>query len=199
MIGRRPAAALRAAFRSPRAARTARPRSRRRSGRRGLRRDFRAGDRRGATRATAAATRPHAPRAARTRRRSAPAACERHARSRHPCVRPRQSAGPWPSGPHSPSRTRRCAGAFVHLRPVRRSLDGTSSARSPPKLSEVTRPSATNSASPSSTWERRSPLVSISSSKNDAPCSLMQSASNCARGLGCAAASCGDSDVQTLA
>jgi hypothetical protein len=85
------------------------------------------------------------------------------------------------------------------LGPVRRSLDGTSSARSPPKLSEVTRPSATNSASASSTWERSKRLPSISSSKNDAPCSLMQSASNCARGLGCAAASCGDSDVQTLA
>ena len=79
--------------------------------------------------------------------------------------------------------------------PVRRSLDGTSNARSPPKLSEVTRPSATNSASASSTCERRRPVTSISSSKNDAPFSLMQSTSNCARGLGCAAASRGVTDV----
>ena len=54
--------------------------------------------------------------------------------------------------------------------PVGRRSDGTSKARRPPKLSEVTRPSATSSASASSTWVRKSPVPSTSSSKNDAPC-----------------------------
>ena len=63
---------------------------------------------------------------------------------------------------------RRGAGAAAGAGPRR--SDGTSSARSPPKLSEVTRPSATSSASASSTWARNRPVPSTSSSKNDAPC-----------------------------
>ena len=64
---------------------------------------------------------------------------------------------PAPSGRHPPCRTRRCgAGAAPPVSGLRRS-DGTSSARRPAKLSEVTRPSATSSASASSTWERSRP------------------------------------------
>ena len=47
--------------------------------------------------------------------------------------------------------------------------DGTSSARRPAKLSELTSPDATSSASASSTCGRSKPLPSTSSSKNDAP------------------------------
>ena len=52
---------------------------------------------------------------------------------------------------------------------LRRS-DGTSSARNPPKLSEVTRPRATSSPSAASDLRRSRPVAATSSSKNDAPC-----------------------------
>ena len=61
-------------------------------------------------------------------------------------------------------------GAPARRLPVRRSA-GTSNARNPAKLSELTRPEATSSASASSTCGRNRPVPSTSSSKNEAPCS----------------------------
>ena len=98
-------------------------------------------------------------------------------RARPPPARPAKPPGrpdgaPAPSGPHPPCRsTRRGGGGARRRRPAL--ADGTSSARRPPKLSEVTRPSATSSASASSTWERSRPVPSTSSSKNEAPCARM--------------------------
>jgi hypothetical protein len=66
--------------------------------------------------------------------------------------------------------------------PVRRSA-GTSNARNPAKLSELTRPEATSSASASSTCGRNSPVPSTSSSKNEAPYCRMKSATACAFAL----------------
>ena len=57
-----------------------------------------------------------------------------------------------------------------------RSPEGTRSARSPAKLSEVARPSATSSESACSTWVRSSPAPAANSSKNDAPLSRMNPA-----------------------
>ena len=61
--------------------------------------------------------------------------------------------------------------------------DGVSRARSPAKLSELTRPSTTSSASASSTCVRSRPVPSTISSKNDAPCARRWSATACAREL----------------
>ena len=55
--------------------------------------------------------------------------------------------------------------------------------RKPAKLSELTRPSATSSASASSSCGRKRPVPSTSSSKNEAPCARMQSTTACARVL----------------
>ncbi len=94
--------------------------------------------------------RPRAPAAARTPRHSGAAACARHARStRGLAWRVGGSGGarrvsaqrPASSMPNVSVRRRRVAAGEG----LRRS-DGTSSARRPPKLSEVTRPSATSSA-----------------------------------------------------
>src|SRR6185437_2278414 len=80
---------------------------------------------------------------------------------------PRTSAHrPAESMPKSARRRRR--------RPVEdlRRSDGTNRARNPPKLSELTRPSATSSARPSSACEGSSAVPSTISSKNEAPCAL---------------------------
>ena len=74
---------------------------------------------------------------------------------------------------------------------------GISNARSPAKLSELTSPSATSSASASSICGRSSLVPSASSSKNEAPASRMKSATARARGLACAGSGVGDSAVQS--
>ena len=58
---------------------------------------------------------------------------------------------PAPSGRRPPCRTSRCAAGVAARRAACGGSDGTSSARNPPKLSELTSPSATSSASASST------------------------------------------------
>ena len=61
---------------------------------------------------------------------------------------------------------------------------GTRSARRPPKLSEVTIPSATSSASACSTWVLKRRVPSTISWKNDAPVSRIKSITRAATGLG---------------
>ena len=172
--------AVRATWQSPRAARTARRKSRQRSGRREFRRGSRAAGRRAAGRATAAASPPRVRAAARTRRRSAAAARARRARSRcarwTPGARRRSRRGrrasaqrPASSIPNFAVRRRRCAPDASGLRSPR----APASARNPPKLSDVTRPSVTSSPSASSTCVRSRPVPSASSSKNEAPCTRM--------------------------
>ena len=80
--------------------------------------------------------------------------------------------------------------------PARRSA-GTSKARNPAKLSELTSPVATSSASASSTCGRNSPVPSTSSSKNDAPNCLMWSATARARELNPTASAAMESDPQS--
>ena len=64
----------------------------------------------------------------------------------------------------------------------RRRSTGTRSARSPAKLSELTRPSATSSPRASSACEGRSELPGAISSKNEAPWDERYSATRCAGG-----------------
>jgi hypothetical protein len=61
---------------------------------------------------------------------------------------------------------------------------GTRSARRPPKLSEVTIPSATSSASACSTWVLKRRVPSTISRKNDAPVSRIKSTTRAPAGLG---------------
>ncbi len=97
---------------------------------------------------------------------------------------PEARGAPAPSGRRPPCRTeRRGAGGARQSTDWRRS-DGTSRARRPAKLSEVTRPRATSSASASSSCERSRPLPAAISSKNEAPCWRRKSTTCCARGLG---------------
>ena len=155
-------AAPRAACRPHPPARTARRRNRRRNARHGSPRAPRACDRHARGRATAAASRPRARAGARTRRRSAAAAGGRRAR-RPPgwlAARPAWVGGGEraPTAPRPPCQ-RGCCGVCAGRRP--RACAGQrarAALRRPPKLSEVTMPRATSSASASSTWERNSPL-----------------------------------------
>ena len=80
-----------------------------------------------------------------------------------------------------------------------RSAEGTSSARSPAKLSETTSPRATSSASASSTWVRSKPDPCISSSKKDAPLSRMVPRTAPALKLGSIAASLADKEPHCAA
>ena len=61
---------------------------------------------------------------------------------------------------------------------------GTRSARRPPKLSEVTIPTATSSASACSTWVLKRRVPSTISWKNDAPISRIKSTTRAPAGLG---------------
>ncbi len=132
-------------------------------------------------------TAPRGRAAARTPRRSGAAACGPYARRRRRGSSDRRIG--WrgasvPSGRHCPYRT---AGHGRARRPPPSGLRlsaGTSSARKPPKLSELTRPRLTSSPSASSTWGRSKPLSATTSSKKEAPCVFSTSRTVAARGLG---------------